>query len=227
MLESALLLTGDHSTAHDRRAEKLLQFFDVPYEKQSGTDFRPSDSGSAGSIGGYRILCAAQTFASVVRERKKAIGWNGFEQQVHSVFLYSDGDPVALAKIVSQLSEANISVCRGAKSHSPWHVADEPDGICGAMRGLHVQPAATTLSNCDFFELNESSVNTLIASEDKTAFLKLTCGEISVFVSSVPLLDIDADLTTRNFDVRDHLFSAVPVVSYIRWAFPQKLLECS
>jgi hypothetical protein len=34
-------------------------------------------------------------------------------------------------------------------------------------------------------------------------------------------LDINADLTTRNFDVRDHFFSAVPIVSYIRWAFAQ------
>jgi hypothetical protein len=35
------------------------------------------------------------------------------------------------------------------------------------------------------------------------------------------LIDIDAELTTFNFDIRDHFFSAVPLVSYIRWAFPQ------
>ena len=41
-----------------------------------------------------------------------------------------------------------------------------------------------------------------------------------MFVSSEGLIDIDAELTTFNFDIRDHFFSAVPLVSYIRWAFP-------
>jgi hypothetical protein len=220
MREQALLLTGDHSIADDRRAERLLEFFGVSYHKQNETEFRALDSRSAGSKAGCRILCAAQTFASVIKEQKKTFGSNGFAQQIHSVFLYSSGDPVALAKIVSQLSGASISVCRGAKNHIRWHIANEPDGVCGAMRALHVQPAATTLSSCDFFELNENSASALIASEDKAAFVKLICAETPVFVSSVSLLDIDAELMTRNFDIRDHLFSAVPIVSYIKWAFP-------
>ena len=66
----------------------------------------------------------------------------------------------------------------------------------------------------------ESSLTPLIAGEDKAAFLKLNCNGLPVFVSSERLIDIDAELTTFNFDIRDHFFSAVPFVSYIRWAFP-------
>ena len=63
--------------------------------------------------------------------------------------------------------------------------------------------------------------DSLIAGEDKAAFLKVSYNCLPVFVSSERLIDIDAELTTFNFDIRDHFFSAVPVVAYIRWAFPR------
>jgi hypothetical protein len=219
MQEKALLLTGDYPSRDDRRVERLLEFFGVSYEKRRVTEFALEEPTSGKK---HRLMCAAQTFSHLAEGlRNPSSGPNGLAQQVHSAFLYSNGDSVALENIAKQLSGANIPVRRGAKSQTQWHIADEPDGMCGAMRGLHVHPAATTLSNCDFFERNENSATPLIASDDKTAFLKVTRGEIPFFISSVPLLDVDAELTTRNFDVRDHLFSAVPVVSYIRWAFPR------
>jgi hypothetical protein len=221
MQEKALLLTGDRSSAADRRAERLLKFFGVPYQRQSATDFRLSESSSMTNNSNYRLVCAARTFAQVMGELQKALHHsNGFTPQTHSVFLYSDGDPVALADVVGQLSGANISIRKGARSHIQWSIADDPDGMCGAMCALRLHPAATALSSCDFFDVNGSPATTLIRSEDKGAFLKLIWRGVPFFVSSVPPLDIDADLTTRNFDVRDHLFSAVPAVSYIRWAFP-------
>jgi hypothetical protein len=221
MQEKALLLTGDRSSAADRRAERLLEFFGVPYQRQSATDFRLPESSPAGKNTSYRLVCAAQTFARVMGDLQNASPHlNGFTRQINSAFLYSNGDPVVLANVVGQLSGANISIRKGARTHIEWSIADDPDGVCGAMRALRVHPAATALSSCDFFDANGRSATPLIAAGAKAAFLKLTWRGVPFFVSSVPLLDIDADLTTRNFDVRDHLFSAVPAVSYIRWAFP-------
>jgi len=217
MQEKALLLTGDRSSTGDRRAERLLEFFGVPYERQRVTEFRPSENNSTGR---YRLMCGARTFAQIMRDRQNAPHHSdGFPLQIHSVFLYSNGDPVALANVVGQLSGANISIRKGARTHIEWSIADDPDGVCGAMRALRVRPAATALNSCDFFDANGRSATPLISAGAKAAFLKLTWRGVPFFVSSVPLLDIDADLTTRNFDVRDHLFAAVPVVSYLRWAF--------
>jgi hypothetical protein len=92
--------------------------------------------------------------------------------------------------------------------------------MCGVMRDLRIQPSATYLRTGDFFHMDGGSLTPLIAGEDKAAFLKLTWNGLPVFVSSERLIDIDAELTTFNFDIRDHFFSAVPLVSYIRWAFP-------
>ena len=52
------------------------------------------------------------------------------------------------------------------------------------------------------------------------AFLKLEYNGVPVFFStSKEIIDIDAELTSQNFDVRDHFLSAVPLVLYIKWAF--------
>ena len=145
---------------------------------------------------------------------------DGFGEQIHSVFLYSNGDPIALSKLVRQLCGENVSVRRGAKSQTVWTVTDDPDGIFGAMRGVRVHPTVTTLSSCDFFDANQIPASRLIFADDKAAFLKLNWRGIAIFISSVGLLDVEAELGTRYFDVRDHFFQAVPFVSYVRWAFP-------
>ncbi|MEY2604554.1 MAG: hypothetical protein QOH31_2345 [Verrucomicrobiota bacterium] len=220
MLEKALLLTGDHSLADDRRAGRLLEFFGVPYQRQSVTDFRPPESSPAGKDTSYRLVCAAQTFARVMGDLQDASHHlNGFTRQIHSVFLYSHGDPVVLANVVGQLYGTTISIRRGAGSDIQWRIANDPDSMCGAMRDLRIHPSAITLRSGDFFHTDGSSVTSLIAAGNKAAFLKLTFNGVTVFVSSERLIDIDADLATPNFDVRDHFFSAVPAVSYIRWAF--------
>ena len=221
MLEKALLLTDDYSLADDRRAGRLLDFFGVPYEKQSATEFRLSESPSAGENTNYRIVCAAQTFRYVRRQLQDLSHQSsGFTRQIHSVFLYSNGDPVAVGNVVAQITGTPVSICRGAGNDTQWRIADNSEGMCGVMRDLQLRPASGLLRSCNFFHTNGESATLLITAGNKAAFLKLACNGIPVFVSSERLIEIDAELASRNFDVRDHLFLAVPAVSYIRWAFP-------
>jgi hypothetical protein len=219
MQEKALLLTADYPSADDQRAERLLNFFGVRYLKRRATELGVPENKSAEK---YRLVCSAQAFTRVVGDLQNvASNSNSLPRQIHSVFLYSNGDPVAVANAVSELSGATISIRRGAGHVTEWHIANEPGGMCGAMRDLRIQPSATHLRSGDFFHTDKSSLTPLIAGEDKAAFLKLNCNGLPVFVSSERLIDIDAELTTFNFDIRDHFFSTVPLVSYIRWAFPQ------
>jgi hypothetical protein len=220
MREQAVLVTGDRPSIDDGRAERLLEFFGVPYQMQNATDFRMPESSHTESNTKCRLVCAAETFARVAGELQNAShGAEGFAQRVHSVLLYPTNNPAGLAKVVSDLSETKISIHKGAGSEIEWCIADDPGGVCGAMRGLRVRPTPATLEGCDVFHANGSSVTPLVAAGNKAAFLKLVWMGVPVFVSSARLIDIDARLATLNFDVRDHLFSAVPVVSYIRWAF--------
>src|SRR5205085_5272999 len=51
-------------------------------------------------------------------------------------------------------------------------------------------------------------------------FLKLQYRGVPVFLStSAHIVDLDTELVTQNFDVREYFSSAVPLVLYIKWAF--------
>ena len=220
MLEKALLLTGDPSSSDDGRAERLLEFFGVSFQRQSTKDFKLLTSSPIGGNMSYRLVCAAQTFASVIAELQNASsGATEFARQIHSVFLYSNGDIARAARVVSQLCGGTISVTNGSVNETEWWIADDPAGMCGVMRGLRVHLAPATRNSSNLFVANEGSQTALIGAANKVAFLKTTWNDIPVFVSSERLIDIDAELTTPNFEVRDHFFAAVPIVSYIRWAF--------
>jgi hypothetical protein len=218
MQEKALLLTADYPSADDQRAERLLEFFGVGYLKRRAAELLELKENNSAEK--YRLVCAAQAFARIMGDLQDSRNSNSLTRHIHSIFLYSNGDPVAIAKVVSQLSGGTISIRRGAGRVTQWHIANDPDGMCGVMRDLRIQPSATYLRTGDFFHTDGGSLTPLIAGEDKAALLKLTWNGLPVFVSSERLIDIDAELTTFNFDIRDHFFSAVPLVSYIRWAFP-------
>jgi hypothetical protein len=214
-----LLLIGDYPSSDDHRAERLLEWFGVPCQRRHTTELRLSAPDSAQ---GYRLVCATEAFARVIGELQNGShDFNSFARQIHSVFLYSNGDPVALANVVGQLSGATITIRRGTGGDIQWRIADDPDGVCSTMRDLCIRPAATALRSFDFVHTDGSSASPLIAAGNKAAFLKLTCNGVPVFVSSERLIDIDAELTSQNFDVREHFLSAVPLVLYIKWAFAE------
>ncbi len=220
MREQAFLLTGDQPSIDDGRSGRLLGFFGVPYETHKAADFRLQEGSQARSSTRCRIVCAAETFAGVIDNQQNGLyGADQFAQKVHSVFLYPTANTVGFAKVISELSGAKVSIQQGAGRNIEWCIADDPTGICGAMRGLRIRPAPGTPKGYHLFDANGISAARLIAAGNTAAFLKLIWQTVPIFISSTRLVDIDGELITRNFDVRDHLFSAVPVVSYIKWAF--------
>lgn len=219
MQEKALLLRADYPSSDDHRAERLLEFFGVPCEKRRISELKLPATDLAE---GYRLVCAAQAFAHVMGElQNMSRDSNSFARQIHSVFLYSNGDPVALANVVGQLSGATITIRRETGGDIQWRIADDPDGMCRTMRDLCIRPVVTAQRSFDFFHTDGSAASPLIAAGNKAAFLKLTCNGVPVFISSERLIDIDAELTSQNFDVREHFLSAVPLVLYIKWAFAE------
>ena len=220
MLEEALLLTGDPSSSDDGRAERLLQFFGVSFQRLSTKDFKLLTSSPITSNISYRLVCAAQTFASVIGELQNGLHCaTEFARHIHSVFLYSTVDAAGTARVASQFCRATISISKGSEGETEWRIADDASAMFGSMRGLRIYLASATLNSSNLFVANEGSQSALIGAANKVAFLKTTWNDVPVFISSERLIDIDAELTTPNFDVRDHFFSAVPIVSYIRWAF--------
>jgi hypothetical protein len=60
----------------------------------------------------------------------------------------------------------------------------------------------------------------IISLGDGSVFWKLEYNGVPIFFStSREIIDLDAELKSQNFNVRDHFLSAVPLVLYIKWAF--------
>ncbi len=220
MTEEVYLLTGDHPSTDDGRAGRLLEFFGVPYETRNAMEIRRDNIPGSG-VGKYRLVCSAENFAQVFEElRSGSASSEGFARRVHSVFLYPTGNAATLSKLVSRLCGTEISVRKGAATDTDWCIADDAEGLCGSMRGLRIRPPPPALEHCDVFAANGSSATPIISAANQAAFLKVTWETVPVFVSSERLIDIEAELTTPNFDIRDHFFSAVPAVSYLKWSCP-------
>src|SRR5260370_4503437 len=75
-----------------------------------------------------------------------------------------------------------------------------------------------------FFLLTPAKKNktAIISTDHGATFVKVERYTVPSFLSAFPkIVDIDAELAAGNFDVRDHIRSAVPVVLYIKWAFAE------
>src|SRR5581483_930042 len=156
---NALLLTADASSSDDQRAGRLLEFFGVSFETCDVKDF--VSRLSSVSEGGYRIVCSTHTFASVMGELQSLENRIGIAQRIHSVFLYSNGDVSGAAKLITQISGAKVSVAKPSKHDIDWQIADNVNGMFAVMRGLHVRPAAATLTHSSFFVVDENSASAL------------------------------------------------------------------
>ena len=171
----------------------------------------------------YRLVCAAQTFASVIGELQ-----NGSQR----VQLNLRGTSIPFSCILlSMLLPLREWLASFVERRSPL-TRDQKIRPSGGSQTMLVRclgrcavfvytlPLSSLAEQfLNLFLANEGSQSALIGAANKVAFLKTTWNDVPVFVSSERLIDIDAATTTPNFDVRDHFFSAVPVVSYIRWAF--------
>ena len=99
------------------------------------------------------------------------------------------------------------------------------NNFCGVMTGVPVT-GVNGKSNrsliLNILNMGKRDAINIISLGDGAVFLKLEYKGVPVFLStSREIIDIDAELTSQNFDVREHFLSAVPLVLYIKWAFAE------
>jgi hypothetical protein len=152
----------------------------------------PNELNSPLPNGRARVLCSAQAFAEIRNELRADC--------IHSVFVYS-------------MPSSSDERCTATF----WTIADDP--VAGAMSGLRIATRAVgRLAPLG----NALRGEPLISCGEAAVFVRSDVRGVPVFLSlGTELIDLDAELTSPNFDVRDHILAAVPVVMYLRWAFPK------
>src|SRR4030095_12820196 len=202
----------------------MLNFFGVPWRAMTAAEFLSYNSINYESSASIRIFCSSETFewlgGQLKRNEQGMLRW---QKNAHSGFVYASDDPAVLQNLVRILTgEDAIVVANLNDGIGDFVVSDEFNEFCGGMAGLGVAASNVDVKASLPMDISKTGVLKIISSDQGAAFLKLDYNKVPVFLSSCRnIIDIDAELTTQNFDVREHFLSTVPAVLYIRWAFAE------
>jgi hypothetical protein len=220
--QQAILLSRSGRSVKDKKIGKILGFFGVASRSSKRTEFFAHNG--AGWENKCRLICSSDTFLQLIDDLERDTGCIQFwEEQVHSAFIYAGNESESLPKLAQRLIGDNgVAISNINPSVGDLTVSDNLNDFCGVMAGVRVN--ANTANTGSNFVLNtvDGHLINIISLGDGAVFLKLEYKGVPVFLStSREIIDIDAELATQNFDVREHFLSAVPLVLYIKWAFAE------
>jgi hypothetical protein len=223
MSDEALLLSRGDLSLESGNIAKVLQFFGVPARNATVTEFLGRTGLDHESSSKSRVLCSSNTFLELIQalEDNSALSLS-WREHVHSVFVYAGDIPAALQQLVRRLTGDKSAVVDQARFGGQFVVSDRLDDFCGVMAGLPISASKANFGASLVLNTENGNATDIISLGDGAVFLKLEYNGVPVFLStSKEIIDIAAELTSQNFDVREHFLSAVPLVLYIRWAFAE------
>jgi hypothetical protein len=206
--EAILLAPGERLSPQDGNLAKLLDFFGVSWRPSTATELL---GGNNISQSGLRVLCSSDVFAILMseleRDSDRSRRWR---EQIHSVFIYAGEDVTALASLVAISEE---------KSNRNLMVSDQLPEFCGIMSGVRITADASN-GGLTFASPSHNRNVEIISSDRGAFFIRLEYKGVPVFLcSSSRITDIETELPDGIFDIRAHVFEALPPVLYIKWAF--------
>src|SRR5205823_3391617 len=144
-----------------------------------------------------------------------------WRERAHSVFVYAGNDSEILQKLLQTLTGDEGSViCKMSPSVADIAVSDCLDEYSGVMASVRVTASGSKTDSDLVLNASKRSTVNIISLGGGAVFSMFEYEGVPIFLStSREIIDIDAELTSQNFDVREHFLNAVPLVLYIKWAF--------
>jgi hypothetical protein len=222
--KQAILLGHLSLSVEGEKIAKVLSFFGVPWRALTTAELLSSNAASWESSSECKLMCSADAFLPFTEALQRDPSCLEFwQQQVHSAFIYAGNDLQRCQKLVRILIGDNGAViskiCPGIGDVT---VSDNFDDFCGVMAGIRLTTNKSNSNDNFFVSTAKGNLINIISRGDGTAFCKLEYkGKPVFFSASREIIDVDAELKSQNFDVRDHFLSTVPLVLYIKWAFAE------
>jgi hypothetical protein len=220
--EEAILLTNGNVSLPNNNVAKVLRFFGVPSRNLTVAEFLSHEREAGDGASKTRLLCSAEVFSRLIEELEGSPdGIRLWQEHVHSAFVYAGENSDALHKLIRRITSDDRASLRAMNGHAgEWVVSNDFGEFCGVMSGLRIHAAATALEAGPVFDASNSNTTPIISTDRGATFVKVERHTVPIFLSaSGKIVDLDAAIEKGNFDVRDHVRSAVPVVLYIIWAF--------
>jgi hypothetical protein len=224
VMENALLLVEPSERSAASRLEKVLAVFGVAGRQLSVSEFSASAGAGDDKIKGdekskFRLLSSSATFLKLL----EALGKNSeassrWQNDIHSAFVFAENDRALFEKLARQITGNSTASLVNINRGAVWSVSDQLPEFCKSMSGLLVADINGAEAALAFNESNSDAVK-IISTKTGVAFVRLGFRSVPVFLSTADIIDVDAALLARYFDVRRHFLAAVPVVLYVKWAF--------
>jgi hypothetical protein len=224
MRELAFLLTEDNPSRQDHCVAKVLQFFGVPSRNLAAAEFPSANVVSDATSDKPRVFCSAEVFLRWIEDLER----NGddlpaWPTRLHSVFVYAGNDREAFQKLARILAADDGAVI-DQLNHGIGElvVSDQLKEFCGALAGIRVPVSRTSVATSLVVHTCKGNTTDIISVDHGAIFQKVNYRQLPVFLSTCrEIIDVDAELASRSFDVRDQFLCAVPIVLYVKWAFPE------
>jgi hypothetical protein len=225
MSERAILLTNAGS-AEVGNVAKLLGFFGVESEVASLDEFLSYSFGLNGNDGksltGGRIFCSSDVFEQLIqRIDQDAELLHLWKEQARSAFVYAGADLRRLEHSARRLTQGDAVIEELPPGPVEFKLTSELDSVCGAMASIVATASARGFASCHVLRTSGAEMVNIISTRYGAIFAKLNCHSIPVFLSTCrDIVNLDNALPNGTFDIRDHVASALPIVLYVKWAFP-------
>jgi hypothetical protein len=222
--DEALLLTTPGASSEGNNVVKLLTFFGVPWRIPTTKESFAQNGAGHESSPKSRLICSSDIFLRLIEDLERNPEYvRAWDNRVHSAFVYAGDDSEILQKLVWRLTRNDGAAIHETNSCAgDLVVSDHSNDFCGVMAGLRVAASKTDLDTSRILNAPKGITINIISVNDGATFLKLEYKGVAVFLSTFrKIIDIDAELTSQNFDVREHFLSTVPIVLYIKWAFAE------
>jgi hypothetical protein len=147
-----------------------------------------------------------------------------WKERVHSVFVYAGDDRLTLQRIAAILTQAQATELKELdRSDVHYVLSDQIDELCGPMAGIRIAAAPNRRVEFGFCSRTATRNRTdIISVNGATIYLKAAYHDVPVVLSSCQsVIDIDANVESGVFDIRQNVSLALPIVLYTKWAFPE------
>jgi hypothetical protein len=207
-----------------KNVAKVLHFFGVSWHNMNAANFLFAHHTGASGSQKIRVLCSAEALLGTIEACERRPDYRKWwTESVHSAFVHAGGDSGSLQRLAGILGEGHGGeICRINPGRADLAVSHQLRNFCGVMTGVRL--TATSRKSNDGLILSPYNRNVIniISTGDAAVFAKFEHNGVPIFLSSSSeIIDIDAELKSQNFDVREYFLSAVPLVLYVKWAFAE------
>jgi len=215
----AAVIAGNPATEMSGRLSGLLEFFGVPSQIFAHlSEFQ--HAAAAGSLRSrrYSIIGSITQLAALIEGEDELA--RKICRRAESLFCYLDKDILRCSQLLQKLvrSPSAALVSLGGKpievevSKCCPAVTSSLHGLCVAIRpGLSDHALAAD---------DSAPLSKIIETRDYPCFFEIEHRGIRTFVScTADLPDLKRPLKGRYYDIKEDFLSAVPIVTYVKWAF--------